>query len=260
MDQFGFSAGTDADRLSDLNDALRDPEVRAILTTRGGAGAYRIADFIDFDAARHDPKLLVGFSDITYLHLALWKHCGVPSVHGALAGATAQTTVRQLLMTTAPLTVERDPSTVSAAVHVGGQAAGPLIGGNLTSLATSVGVRLPDFEGALLFIEDLKHKGLGFADRLLTQLVRSGALAGVRGVVIGSFEGFRDVTDRDWTIVDVLKLHLETLGVPVLGGLRCGHDLGAPDGSPDQVAIPIGTHAELDADAGTITFSAPCSS
>ncbi len=258
MDEFGFCAGRDEDRLADLDDAFLDDDVRAIITTRGGAGAYRIADGLDFDAIKAKPKLLVGFSDITHLHLALWQHAGLASVHGALAGATAQATVRQQLMTTEPLTVARDPGTVSAQVAVPGQATGTLIGGNLTALATSVGVRLPSLDGAILFMEDLKHKGLGFVDRLLTQLLRSGALDRLNGIALGSFEGFRDVTDRGWTIVDVLNDQLGGLGIPVLGGLRCGHDLAGPDGRPDQVAIPLGTHAQLDADAGTITIDAPC--
>ncbi|MBK5223164.1 MAG: hypothetical protein JJE52_09870 [Acidimicrobiia bacterium] len=161
-------------------------------------------------------------------------------------------------MTTEPLTVRRVPNAVSAQVGVGGRATGRLLGGNLTSLATSVGVRLPNLDGAILFMEDLKHKGLGFVDRLLTQLVRSGAMDGVRGIALGSFEGFHDVMDRGWTIVDVLEHQLGGLGVPVLGGLPCGHDVTGSDGRPDQVAIPLGTHAELDADAGTLTLAAPC--
>jgi muramoyltetrapeptide carboxypeptidase len=107
LDRHGFCAGRDEDGLSDLNDAFADPAVRAIVTTTGGAGAYRIADFLDFDLVRADPKPLVGFSDITHVHLALWQHCRLGGIHGALAGSTAQAGVRQLLMTTAPLTVHR---------------------------------------------------------------------------------------------------------------------------------------------------------
>lgn len=259
LDEFGFCAGRDEDRLSDLNEAYRDRDVRAIIATRGGAGAYRIADVVDFAAASADPKMLVGFSDITYLHLALWQHGRLPSIHGALAGATARASVRQLLMTSEPLVVHSRPGSVSAQVRVPGRAEGTIIGGNLTALATSVGARLPELDGAILFIEDQKHKGLGFVDRLLTQLIRSGSLEGVRGVVLGSFEGFRDVTDRGWTIADVLDDQLGKLGVPVLGGLDCGHDVAGADGAPDQVAIPLGVHARLDADTGVVTLDSPCS-
>lgn len=257
MDRHGFCAGRDEDRLADLNDAYQDRNVRAIVTTRGGAGAYRIADSLDFDAVRADPKLLVGFSDITHIHLALWHHCRLPSIHGALAGATAQATVRQSLMSTEPLVIQPRSDAISARVSVPGSAVGTLVGGNLTAVATSVGVRLPDLEGAILFLEDLRHKGLGFVDRLLTQLLMSGSLDGVAGIVLGSFEGFRDVEDRGWTIVDVLSDRLGGLGVPILGGVQAGHDLRGADGEPDQTALPLGVRAELDATTGLLTVDAP---
>jgi muramoyltetrapeptide carboxypeptidase len=253
LDRHGYCAGRDEDRLADLNDAFADPEVRAIITTRGGAGAYRIADFIDFDVVRADPKLVVGFSDITHVHLALWQHCRLGSVHGALAGPTASGTVRQLLMTSDPVTVQRDETAFSAAIRVPGRASGRLVGGNLTAMATSVGTRLPSLADAIVFFEDLRHKGLGFVDRLLTQLIVSGSLDGIAGIVLGSFEGFRDVEDRGWTIIDVLEDRLANLGVPILGGIPAGHDLELPDGSPDQVSLPIGAVVDLDADRGTIT-------
>jgi muramoyltetrapeptide carboxypeptidase len=199
--RWGYMAGRDPGRLADLNEAFRDPAVRAVITTRGGAGAYRIADDIDFDAVREDPKPVVGFSDITYLHLALWQYCRVPGIHGCLAGATAISTVRQLLMTSHPLVLERDAAAVSAAIQVGGQARGRLIGGNLTAVATSVGVRLPDLTGAILFLEAQREIGLGLIDRQLTQLVRSKALDGVTGIALGSFQGFGGLDDRGWTIL-----------------------------------------------------------
>ena len=153
VDRFGYMAGTDDARLADLNDAFRDPGVRAIITTGGGAGAYRIADRIDFAAVSADPKPVVGFSDITAIHLALMRHCGLAGIHGCLFGEQCQPSVRQLLMTTDPVTLHRDPDAVSATITVPGQARGPLIGGNLALLATSVGVRVPDLKGAILFLK-----------------------------------------------------------------------------------------------------------
>jgi muramoyltetrapeptide carboxypeptidase len=255
--RWGYMAGRDSERLGDLNDAFRDPAVRAVITTQGGAGAYRISDDIDFDAVRADPKPVVGFSDITYLHLALWQHCRVPGIHGCLAGATAISAVRQLLMTADPLVLQRDTAAVSAAVQVGGQARGRLIGGNLTSVATSVGVRLPDLEGAILFLEAQREIGLGLVDRQLTQLVRSKALDGVAGIALGSFQGFAGYADRGWTILDVLHDRLGSLGVPVLGGIFAGHELAGADGGPDQSALPLGTMAVLDADQGSLALE-PC--
>jgi muramoyltetrapeptide carboxypeptidase len=257
LDQWGYMAGHDQDRLDDLNDAFRDPGVRAIITVVGGAGAYRIADGIDFDAVRTDPKPLLGFSDITNLHLALWQHCGLATIHGCLAGARAQASVRRLLMSTEPLTLHRDPDALSAAVGVLGHAAGPLIGGNLSAVDGFIGAGLPSLDGAVLFLEDFRTIGLGRVDRQLTHLIRSGSLEGVRGIALGLFTGFDDYTDRGWNVLDVLRDRLGQLGVPVLGGLEVGHGGVGVDGGPDQYAATLGPTAVLDTDAGTLTIG-PC--
>lgn len=257
MSEWGYMAGRDHERLADLDDAFRDPAVRAIVTTRGGAGAYRIAADIDFDAVRADPKPVIGFSDITSVHLALWQQCGLASIHGCLAGATATAAVRQLLMTTEPLTVHRDAEAYTAAISVPGTATGPLVGGNLRMVAGSIGAGLPSLDGAILFLEDFRTVGLGQADRQLTQLILSGSLDGIAGVALGLFTGFDDYEDRGWTLLDVLRDRLGGLGVPVLGGIAAGHGGTGEDGGPDQVALTIGPTAELDADAGTLTVG-PC--
>jgi muramoyltetrapeptide carboxypeptidase len=255
VDKWGYMAGTDDDRLEDLNDAFRDPGVRAVITTRGGAGAYRIADRIDFDAVRAHPKPIVGFSDITYLHLSLMQRCGLAVVHGSLFGPTCQQSVRRLLMTTEPLTLQSNPNAVSATVAVPGRATGQLIGGNLAMMATSVGIRVPNMTGSILFLEDQRVVGLGTIDRQLTQLIASGTLDGIVGVALGSFEAFRGYSDRDWMITEVLTDRLGNLGVPVLGGLFAGHDLVDAQGSPDQSAIPLGTIATIDTATGTLTVA-----
>lgn len=253
LDEHGYMAGTDTDRLNDLNNALRDPQVRAIVTTRGGAGAYRIADDIDFTAARADPKPLIGFSDITFLHLSLLHHCQLGGIHGCLWGSNAQRTVKQLLMSTDPITLQVNPDAVSAGVQFAGKAEGRIIGGHLQSVATSIGVRMPSMDGAILFLEYNKTSGLGTVDRYLTQLIRSGALDGIVGVVLGSFECLRDFSDRGWNILDVLHDRLAILNVPVLGGIDAGHDLTDNNGNLDQYALPLGSVATLDTDAGTLT-------
>jgi muramoyltetrapeptide carboxypeptidase len=167
---------------------------------------------------RSDPKPVVGFSDISYLHLAVWYHCATPGIHGCLAGSTATETVRRLLMSVEPVVIQRDPTAVSAAVHVPGLASGRVVGGNVTAVGTSIGVRLPDLSDTIVFLEDTKTKGLGLIDRQLTQLAGSGALAGVAGIALGSFNGFAGVEDRGWTIRDVLQDRLGHLGLPVVGG------------------------------------------
>jgi muramoyltetrapeptide carboxypeptidase len=239
-------AGHDDDRLNDINDAFRDPGVRAVITTRGGAGAYRIADGLDFDAVRSDPKPLVGFSDITCLHLALWRQCRLASIHGCLAGNRAAAAVRHLLMNPEPITLRRDSESMTAAAEVPGHATGHLIGGSLGTIANFVGAGVPNLDGAILFIEAERTVGLGQVDRQLTQLIRSGILSRVCGVALGRFPGFEEYSDRGWNLLDVLRDRLRLLRVPVIGGLDLGH-------GPDPLATPLGPTAVLDTSAGTLT-------
>jgi muramoyltetrapeptide carboxypeptidase len=135
---------------------------------------------------------------------------------------------------------------MSARVEVPGWTHGFLMGGWLGALAGMVGAGLPDLNGAILLIEAERQVGLGQIDRQLTQLIRSGALDGIRGIALGRFPGFEDYTDCDWNLVDVLHDRLTPLIIPILGGLELGH-------GPDPRAVCLGTTAELDTDGGTLT-------
>ncbi|WP_406238472.1 LD-carboxypeptidase [Nocardia sp. NBC_01009] len=250
LDRRGYMAGQDEDRLADLNAAYSDPAVRAVITITGGAGAYRLLDGLDFAAIRADPKPLIGFSDITYLHLAIWRHCRVPGIHGCLVGHQAIRTVRQLLTSTEPSVLHRNSQLMSTSVEVTGRTRGFLMGGWLGALAGMVGAGLPNLNGAILLIEAQRQVGLGQIDRQLTQLIRSGALDGLQGIALGRFPGFEDYTDRGWNLIDVLHDRLTPLNIPILGGLELGH-------GPDPHAVSLGTTAELDTDSGTLTFDPP---
>lgn len=224
--KLAYLAGTDEERLADLDAAFRDPAVRAIVATRGGKGAYRIADRLDFAAVRRDPKFLVGFSDITILHLGLWQRCRLVGVHGALmddegaldeAGAAA---LRAILMTAAPIVIRARDAEPTAALTTAGSATGRLIGGNLDMLATAAGWSLPKLDGELLLIESV-GRYLGQIDRQLTMLRKAGHLTGLAGVAVGQFTGFE--RSGELTIVELLRQHLAPLAVPILGGLPLGH-------------------------------------
>jgi len=253
LDSHGFLAGTDDDRAADLNAALRDPEARAVIATRGGKGAYRVADRLDFDAARAHPKVLVGFSEVTILQLALLHHGGVPSIHGAAWSPRfdpeSSDSIRAALFTTADTVIQARGTEPTAALTTSGIATGVLVGGNQDMIATAAGWCLPDLSGAILLLEDV-DKRLGHIDRQLTMLANAGHLDGIVGVAVGQYEGCGPdaTTQGDWTVVDVLRDRLYRLGVPVLGGLPIGH--GA---SPR--AVPIGARAVLDADAGMLTIA-----
>ncbi|WP_369394627.1 LD-carboxypeptidase [Streptomyces sp. CG1] len=257
FDHWGYMAGRDEDRAFDVNCAFRDPGVRAVIATRGGKGAYRIVDLLDTDALRRDPKPVVGFSDITHIHLAVWAQCRLSSLHGPFpnwseewSGAASADALRRALMTIDPVTTRRDPAEASAAVSIEGVATGVLVGGNLDAVRTEIGAGLPSLKGAILFLEHRKGTGLGEVDRALTQLTRSGSLDGLHGVALGQFLGFdqsaADPAPGEWGIVDVLRDRLAHLGVPVLGGLPVGHGVHPP-------TIPLGTEATIDTTTGTLT-------
>lgn len=249
LDRHGFLAGTDADRLADLDEAFADPSVRAVLCTRGGYGVQRIVDGIDPAPLRRDPKIVLGFSDITALHLALWRIAGLSTLHGpalTLAADPPAVTVASLfsaLFDAEPVVVRTDPAEPTAAVGTDGAATGRLLGGNLSLLAASAGTAdAPDLTGAILLLEDIAEPPYK-VDRMLTHLDRAGLLAKAAGVAVGQF------TDCDGTnpsVLDVLAERLHKLGVPVLGGLPLGH--GAV-----RHTVPLGTRATLDADAATLT-------
>ena len=247
FDTHGFLAGNDEHRLSDFNEALRDPSVRGIIATRGGKGSYRIADKLDFSAWQKDPKIIVGFSDITAIHLSIFHHCAAPGIHGSLFGGMneviqpqSEQSFKACLMDPQTLRISRREHEPTAAISTSGQAHGVLIGGNLEMISTLAGWALPSLEGCILMLEDVE-KYPGQIDRMLVQLINSGALKGVVGVAVAQFAFCRDTGSMN--AIDILRDHLHTLEVPVLGGLPIGHG-HAP------VSVPHGTPARLNVDEG----------
>lgn len=237
----GYLAGPDADRLSDLNQAMCDPSVRAVIATRGGKGSYRIADQIDFDAARADPKFLVGFSDISILQLGLWRKCGIVSIHGAPFDSDDGRSLRQALMTNASIEVASRTDEPTFRLTTQGKARGPLVGGNLDMIATGAGWSLPSLEGAILLIE-VVGQAIGAIDRQLSMLRKAGCLSGLAGVAVGQFTEICDDT------ISMVSEHLTALNVPTLGGLPFGH-------GNDPICVFMGAQAELDADEHCLTVA-----
>lgn len=257
FDELGYLAGTDENRLDDVNRALRDPEVKAIIATKGGKGAYRIAGDLDFAAAAQHPKLLIGFSEITVLHLALWNQCRLAGIHGApfeesWAGAASARSFLDAVFTTNPTVVHRG-SEPTGRLTTTGRASGILLGGNQDLVAIAAGWALPSLNGAILLLEAYNLR-LGHIDRQLTMLHKSGRLDGVRAIAVGQYTACDPSPgdQGDWTAIDVLRDRLNRLDVPILGGLPIGH-------GDSPIAVPVGTPATLDADAGTLTIqSAVC--
>ncbi|MEJ3750218.1 LD-carboxypeptidase [Actinomycetes bacterium KLBMP 9797] len=248
LDRRGFMAGSDEDRLADLNDALRDPGVRAIVAAMGGAGAYRIVDGLDLAAVRADPKPVVGFSDITNLHIALWAATGLAGVHGCVGtGGRTDESCRRLLFETEPITLHAEPSSVT----VPGRATGVLVGGCAGAVSNFLGAGLPPLDGAILCLEGPQNPHF---DRMLWGMLRAGLLDGIRGFAIGDLAGLDPSVAEPGPdqAMTVIRERLGGLGVPILGGLPFGH-------REDQLCLPLGVEATLDAHAGSLTAdSAVC--
>ncbi len=260
----GYLAGSDEARADDLMTMFADDDVRGIMAVRGGWGSARLLPHLDFAAIARSPKLFVGFSDNTALHLALTARTGVHSIHGPNAAASwppqAWESFRRVAFDAAVPTYSvpsyGGPNLSGHGADVrtfrGGTARGRLLGGNLTVLSALVGTPyLPDFSGAILFLEDTNESEYRI-DRMLTQLALSGILGKVAGVVFGQCTRCHnpDGGYSNFTIYEVLDRRFAELGVPAFQGAMIGHISG-------QISMPVGVMAEIDADAGTIRMLEP---
>ena len=256
LDEWGYMAGRDEDRLADLNDAFADPGVRAIIATRSGAvpTASRTAS-ISMRCGPIPSRWSASATSPTSI-----SPCGPtqasPPLTGGLAGPTARSGVRQLLTSPEPSTPARSERRVG-----GSRGPGPSHGTarrrEPAELVGWIGAGLPHLAGTIVLLEDLRHVGIGQIDRHLTHMIRAGALDGVAAIALGSFEGFGGYADRGWSVTDIFRDRLGGLGVPVLGGLDLGHHVVGPDGTPNQCAATLGASADLDTHRGTLTVG-PC--
>ncbi|HEY0111776.1 MAG TPA: LD-carboxypeptidase [Allosphingosinicella sp.] len=264
LSRYGYLAGKDRERAADLNAMYADKDVRAVFAVRGGWGSARILPYLDWKTIRANPKLLIGFSDITALHLAFAQRAGFATIHGPNAGSSwgelSWESFRTLAFeggtpTYAYPQAKEDrlaPREGRTRTFRAGKASGPLLGGNLTVLTALAGTPyLPDFAGAILFLEDTDEAEYRI-DRMLTQLALSGVLRRVAGVVFGQCTNCRASAPSfgGFTLSEVLQQHLEPLGVPAFQGAYFGH-------IPNQYSLPVGARAEIDAMAGTIRILEP---
>ena len=263
-DRRGHLAGPDAGRAQDLDDAFADPDVAGIVCTRGGSGAARLLPLLDYDAIRANPKMLLGYSDITALHCAIQAQTGLVTFHGPIGnGSWNRFNVdqfrrlffeRELMHYRNRLDGDEDelvPRRNRTITLRGGKARGRLLGGNLTVLTALAGSSyLPAFDGAILFLEDVAEAPYRI-DRMLTTLKLMGALDRIAGFVFG------DCSDCDpgegygsLTLAQILDDHILPLGIPAYRGAMIGH-------IREQFIVPVGGEVELDADAGSFRMLAP---
>ena len=217
-----YLAGDDARRGEELARAMRDPEVRAIVAARGGYGAMRLLDALPWDAFVASPKWLVGFSDITALHVELWKR-GVASIHGPHVNGLGKPRPRTRASWLAAL--ERPSATrkwSGLRVLRGGEASGVLVGGNLAMLeAMAAGRGLAVPEGAVVVLEDVGERPYR-VDRMLTALRLGGHFSRVSAIVLGEFTDCDPGADGR-RVEEVLEERTRSLGVPVYAGAPFGH-------------------------------------
>jgi muramoyltetrapeptide carboxypeptidase len=266
LDRFGYLAGQDKDRAADLTAMFADKEVKAIFAVRGGWGSARLLPFVDWDVVRANPKFVLGFSDITALHMAIAAKGGAITLHGPNAssawGKASLDSFRAVAFDGATPLYENPVSSEDRLVQrrwrtiklTGGKAQGRLLGGNLTVLTALAGTPyLPDFTGAILFLEDVSEAEYRI-DRMLTQLGQAGVLKGLAGVVFGQCTDCRDPdgsgSGGGFTLNAILQQHLGSLGIPAYEGAWFGH-------ITDQFTLPQGAMAEIDADAGTLRLLEP---
>jgi muramoyltetrapeptide carboxypeptidase len=263
----GYFAGTDAERAADVNAMFADPEVDAVFALRGGWGTARILPAVDFDLIRRNPKVLVGYSDITSLLNAVYARSGLVSFHGPM-GVSRWTPYplehfRRLLFDAEAIEFSNPVGTGGDLVQredrvrtiTPGTARGRLVGGNLSVLAGIVGSGyVPPWEGSILFLEDV-DEGIHRMDRMLTQLALAGVLGTIRGFVFGKCTdcGTGNSPGGGYgspTLDRVLAEHVAPLGIPAWSGAMIGH-------VTDQWTLPVGAEVEIDAGRGTIRMLEP---
>ena len=265
----GYLAGSDAERAADLNAMFADETVDAIFALHGGYGASRLLSLLDYECIRHNPKVLLGYSDITALLNGIFTQAGLITFHGRVAASNftdyTLAEFKKVLMAasagtgigaappfaTQPGRVDRENRLVPLAP---GYAEGQLIGGNLTLLSHLIGTPYaPDFSGKILFLEDV-GESVYRIDRMLTQLLLAGKLQQVAGIVLGKFTDCKPIysSGSSLSLSEVLIERCTNLGVPVLRGLMIGH-------IEDQTVVPVGCRAALNVDEGTLTLlETPC--
>jgi muramoyltetrapeptide carboxypeptidase len=258
----GNYAGSVQQRLADLHAMFADPEVKAIWCIRGGSGCISLLSSIDYALVRARPKILLGYSDITALHLAIHRHAGLVTFHGPVAssGDADYSTTHMLAVLmdplptyTIPMAMENqkraqaEPHYAIRTVH-GGVATGALMGGNLSMVSALAGTPYAaDFRHRILFLEDVNEEPYRI-DRWMTQLDLSVGLGKAAAVMIGICDKCGPAGDgNSLTLDETFDIHLQPLKIPAVTGYSFGH-------IRKQFTMPVGVRATLDTERQTLTL------
>jgi len=249
-----YLAGTDDERLADLDGFLRDPTIRGIWCARGGYGSARIVERLDFEPLRKHPKALVGYSDITVLHAALFTSVRLSSWHGPLVSELGDPELYDEAFLWSALCGDGRGLSWSldgTEIHREGAGEGTLVGGCLSLLVGLVGTAFePPMTGSILFWEDV-HEEPFRIDRMLGHLRLSGRLKGLRGMVVGRPVGcVAGDPANDVPLRDIVKRHLSGTDYPVVLDFPAGH-------CPGKTTLPLGRVVHLDTASGDLRVSGP---
>ncbi|HUP64750.1 MAG TPA: LD-carboxypeptidase [Thermoanaerobaculia bacterium] len=260
VNRHGYFAGTDRERSADVNAMFADPAIDGIFCYTGGWGTPRILPFLDYEMIRRNPKVIIGFSDITALINVIHQRTGLVTFHGPVASTNFEpyslANMRRVIMSSEPIgTLTNPPKRETELVQRryrtwtlrGGTASGRVVGGNLTLMAALMGTPYEiDTSNAILFLEDVRE-AIYRVDRMLTQLAQGGSFERIAGVAFG-FCSDCPAERASFSLEQVLEDHFGRLGVPVFAGLAFGH-------IEQKLTLPIGMNCTIDADAGTVTIA-----
>ena len=255
MDRQGYLAGTDEERLGDIHAMFADKRVKAVFCTRGGYGSSRLLRFINYPLVAKNPKIFVGYSDITALSLALWRKCRLVTFHGPMVGVEMAADMDALseecfwrLLTGS----SKGLTLAVAAGHPGrlvcaGTARGRLLGGNLSLVISLMGTPFqPEFRRSLLLLEEIGEEPYRI-DRMLTQLRNAGLTSGVAGIALGHFTDCapREPEKPSRTLEEIMKEASRWSRLPFSSAFPFGHER-------PSATMPLGARAQLDARKGTL--------
>ncbi len=252
--KYGYLAGKDSERIEDIHRMFEDRKVKAIFCACGGFGTGRIVSKLDFELIRQNPKIFWGYSDITFLHTAIYQQTGLVTFHGPMLSSdiglsdvhNASKDSFQQLFHTEDIVYTYEKSKLETVVE--GVANGPVIGGNLTLLVSTLGTPFEvNTKGKLLFIEDIDEEPYK-VDRMVNQLKMANKFNEASGIIIGDFKNcVPEKPERSLTLDEVLMEHIASAGKPVLKGFHIGH-------SSPSIAIPVGSIGKLDTRDHTFTI------
>lgn len=254
--KYGYLSGSDEVRARDVNRMFLDDEVDAIICVRGGYGTMRILDQLDYEAIAAHPKIFVGFSDITAMHIAILEKTGLVTFHGPMAASNwsdkplddfSRESLYRALMNAAPAGEMINPPEYPRQTVNPGVCEGQLVGGNLTLIAGTIGTPWQlDTTGRIIFIEDIGERTYCL-DRMLTQMRLAGMFEKCAGIVFGNFADCPiEYPEFGCSLEEIINDVVKPCGKPVFTGLRCGHC------SP-KLTLPFGVKCRLDADSCTLT-------